>query len=197
MPTPRSLIVLGITSGVTGVLLLVLLLRLLSAQQMVTSASGFQLAGRAAPDFTITTWNTTPQRRLRLATLKGHPVLVNFWASWCDACREEAPVLQAMWQTYQSQGVVFIDIAFRDQPDVGAAFLRQYGITYPSGPPNALATPIDYGVTGIPETVFIDQHGIVLSKFSGAIDDASLDRTLRALVRSPSWETGAVACGAL
>lgn len=182
-PSRRTLIGLTIASVVSGALVVLLLVRLISAGNAAGSNPVSPLAGKPAPDFTITTWNGASVQQVRLADLKGKPVVVNFWASWCDPCREEAPVLQAAWQKYQGSGVMFVGVAMRDKQSDGTAFLKQYGVTYPSGPDTTGQITIDYGVTGPPETVFIDRHGVVVSKTIGVIDDGSLDKAIQGLLK--------------
>ena len=80
---------------------------------------------------------------------------------------------------------MFLGVAVEDTKPNGVAFLQQYDVTFPSGPPINVQTPVDYGTTGVPETVFIDRQGIVQGKFQGAIDDGTLDRQIRALLGKP------------
>jgi cytochrome c biogenesis protein CcmG/thiol:disulfide interchange protein DsbE len=175
------------TSSVSAALLIVLLLRLIAANRAVAAVSAFQLTGHQAPAFAIQTWtwNGAPSKTVRLSTFAGRPVVINFWASWCDACRAEKPVLVAAYQKYKAQGVMFLGIAVEDTKNNGVAFLRQYKVTFPSGPPVNVQTPVDYGTTGVPETVFIDRQGIVHGKFQGTIDDGSLNREIQALLGKP------------
>jgi cytochrome c biogenesis protein CcmG/thiol:disulfide interchange protein DsbE len=163
-------------------LLMLLFIRLVSASAATATAPTSPVVGHPAPDFTVTVWNGAAGKTVRLADLKGKPVVVNFWASWCTDCVEEQSVLQAAWQKYQARGVMFVGIAFRDQQAAGSAFLRQNGVTYPCGPDVAGTAPVDYAVTGVPETVYIDARGVVVSKAVGAVDDGSLDKTIQSLL---------------
>src|SRR5260370_13225804 len=183
----RSIVTLVVTSGLSAALLLLLLSRLLAASRVVGAVATFQLAGHPAPDFAIQTWtwDGSPTQTVRLSAFAGHPAVVNFWASWCDACREEELVLEAAYLKYQPQGVMFFGVAYQDSEPDGVAFLHQYRVTFPSGPPVAVTTPTDYAVTGIPETVFIDRHGIAVRKWQGAIDDGTLGRQIQALLGKP------------
>jgi cytochrome c biogenesis protein CcmG, thiol:disulfide interchange protein DsbE len=168
----RSLLGLAVTMAVVGGLMLLLLSRLIDAGHNAQRAQPYALVGHQAPDFTVQLWNGAPgQDTLRLADLKGKPVVLNFWASWCDSCRVEAPALQAAYQKYRAQGVMFVGLAFDDTPEHGKPFLQKYGTTYPAGPDVNGATAVAYGVVGVPETVFIGRDGKVVSKmqsWSGA-----------------------------
>lgn len=95
-------------------------------------------------------------RTLSSSDLLGRPVVFNFWASWCDPCIAEAPDLEAAYKKYQAQGVQMIGIDYRDTDQDAAAFIKEHGITYPTirDPNGTLAN--EFGVTGVPETYFID-----------------------------------------
>lgn len=190
--TRRSIIAFALTVLVTGALLVLLWSRVLAANQSVQTLGLSPLVGRAAPDFTVTLYdgynrvNGVAARQVRLADLKGKPVVINFWGSWCDACRAETPLFEAAWKKYQSTGIVFIGIDYQDKPGPGVAFLRQYGITYLAGPdPADGSISIAYGVTGAPETAFISRQGIVVQKAGGAMDDRSLDQAIQQLLNAP------------
>ncbi len=179
----RSVIGFVATTLATAALLLVLLVRLIAAGAATNSAAGSPLVGHAAPNFTITLWNGQPGQKLSLSALKGKPVVLNFWASWCDSCTEEEPLLEKTAQQYAPQGVDFVGIAYEDVQSDGAAWLQQQGVTYPSGPDSSGAIAIAYGLTGVPETVFIDRNGIIQYKFGGLLDDGTLARHVQALLK--------------
>jgi len=125
-----------------------------------------------------------PGQTIHLAALKGHPVVVNFWASWCEACKTEEPLMQAAWQKYQAQGVVFVGIAVNDEPAPGKLFMKQYGITYPSGPATTDQTVVDYALPGLPDTIFINRQGVVIAKHEGQISAQDLESGIQALLKS-------------
>jgi cytochrome c biogenesis protein CcmG, thiol:disulfide interchange protein DsbE len=179
----RSLIGLAVASLVTGALVLLLVARLVGASGAVGDSATTPLVGHAAADFTISVWNGKPGETLSLSSLKGKPVVVNFWASWCDNCQTEQYVLSQAWAKYQSQGVVFVGVAFQDKQSDGAAFLADRKVAYPAGAPSTARTPIDYAVTGVPETVFIGRDGRVVSKIPGAVDDVTLDQNIQAILK--------------
>jgi cytochrome c biogenesis protein CcmG, thiol:disulfide interchange protein DsbE len=137
-------------------------------------------AGRMAPDFTLPLLDGTGS--LSLSDLRGHPVLLNFWASWCVPCKQEAPVLEAAWEKWQDQGVKFLGVDAQDGRTWAREFEQKYGITYPSvveGTPEEMAR---YGVLGFPETFFIDAEGKIVAKYVGPFDAATLDAYLSSLV---------------
>ncbi len=142
--------------------------------------------GAPAPDFTITTWtpNGGASQTVRLAALRGRPVVLNFWASWCYACKEEEPALVRAYRQYAHQGVEFIGVAVNDQRPDGEAFLRTYGVTFPSGPDDANGSiTVAYALPGIPVTVFIGRDGVVMNRYTGAIKPADLDRAIQQLLK--------------
>src|SRR5260370_5112341 len=114
-------------------LVCVALLSLLGSQLLVpaqnqANAGSSPLIGHPAPDFTLAALSSQPAPAVHLASLKGKPVMINFWASWCVPCQQEAPLLQATWRSVQSQGVVFLGIDFQDDHTQGLNFLHSYGI---------------------------------------------------------------------
>jgi cytochrome c biogenesis protein CcmG/thiol:disulfide interchange protein DsbE len=110
-----------------------------------------------APDFTITTYTTDEE--IHLADLRGQVVVVNFWASWCVPCIDEAPDLEATWQAYKNQGVMFVGIDYLDSERKGLEFLAEHGITYANGPDLQQKISDDYRITGVPETFVINPEG--------------------------------------
>lgn len=118
--------------------------------------------------------------RVRLEELRGTPLVVNFWASWCDPCRAEAPRLQRVWTRYRSAGVLFIGLDEQDNaPDV-RRFLSRFAIDYPTLKEAGDDTSRAWGTTGYPETFFVDRRGRVVSHVIGEISDAGLATGIRA-----------------
>jgi len=180
--TPRNLMGLTITMALSGALMLILLVRLIGASQAVASAPPYPLVGHTAPGFSITLWNGSAGQTLRLSDLKDKVVVLNFWASWCDNCTQELPALQGAYEQYRAKGVVFVGVAFADTPEHGKPFLQKYAVTYPSGPDADGSIAIAYGITGVPETIFIGRDGKIASKAPGGVDRASLDADLKGIV---------------
>jgi cytochrome c biogenesis protein CcmG/thiol:disulfide interchange protein DsbE len=178
--------ILGFTATILAIAALLVLLgiRLAAASQAASATPVSPLVGHTAPDFAISVYNRSSGQTQRLADLRGHPVVVTFWASWCQPCQEETPILEAAYQKYAAQGVVFIGVDYEDKPDAAQAFLRQYGVTYPAGPDTSNGdSAIAYGVTGPPETAFVDRSGTVTQKIIGMLDDRTLDLTIQGLLK--------------
>lgn len=113
-----------------------------------------------APSFELKTFQG---ETIRLADLRGKAVVINFWASWCIPCRDEAPALQAMWEKYQAQGVVILGVDYVDTESEAKKFISEFAQTYPNGPDVGTKISSQYKITGVPETYFITRDGQVLS----------------------------------
>jgi cytochrome c biogenesis protein CcmG/thiol:disulfide interchange protein DsbE len=111
----------------------------------------------SAPDFTLPRLDRAGD--LQLAALRGKSVVLNFWASWCVPCKEEAPRLQAGSRRWAADGVVVVGIDSQDFRGDARRFARRYGVTYPIVHDGPGKTGESYGVTGFPETFFIDRRG--------------------------------------
>ncbi|SRR6266567_3119470 len=180
----RRIAVFFSVSLVCIALLVLLGTQLLAPAQSQTNSGGSPLLGHPAPDFTLAALSSRPAPAIHLASLKGKPVMLNFWASWCVPCQHEAPLLQATWQHVQSQGVVFLGIDFQDDHTQGLNFLHTYGITYPSVVDDTGSTAINYGLTGVPETFFLNRQGVIVSKVTGELTQHTLQSNLQGILRS-------------
>ena len=109
-----------------------------------------------APDFKLQTFDG---QEFVLSEQRGKVVVINFWASWCDPCREEAPLLQEIWERYQDRGVILVGIAYADVESASLAYIEEFGLTYPHGPDFGTKISDDYFITGVPETFIVDQKG--------------------------------------
>jgi cytochrome c biogenesis protein CcmG/thiol:disulfide interchange protein DsbE len=134
------------------------------------------LVGRAAPPFTLSPVGGGAP--VSLASLRGRPVVVNFWATWCVPCYEEHPVLRAAAESL-GPDVQFVGIIYEDEESQVQAFLRAHGGGYPTLMDADAKTAIAYGVFGVPETYFIDPDGIIAAKFVGPLNSEVLGEYLR------------------
>lgn len=135
---------------------------------------------RPADDFTLPLFDGGS---VRLSELRGQVVVMNFWASWCPPCREEARDLEGAWQELQDENVVFLGINVWDDRDDALAFVDEFGVSYPNGPDESGQVPVDYGVRGIPETFIIDADGRIAAKFVGPVQAPQLIQTVRLVSR--------------
>jgi len=117
----------------------------------------------------------------------GKPVVVNFWASWCGPCADEAPLLQDAAQRYRDR-ITFVGVDVQDLDSDGQAFLRKYGITYPNGSGNAGPISVQYGMRGVPETYFIAPDGRLVRKWN-TLRAADLEQFLGELQRASAAPT--------
>lgn len=140
---------------------------------------------RPAPDFEL---QTLDGGRLSMRDLRGSPVVINFWASWCIPCRDEAPILKEADDRYRPKGVRIVGIVYQDSAENARDFMARYALAYPGLLDPEGRTAIDYGVFGIPETFFIDASGIVRSRHLGAITEDDLKRQIEALLASAPGE---------
>jgi cytochrome c biogenesis protein CcmG/thiol:disulfide interchange protein DsbE len=150
---------------IVGILLIFIIF--LGARLLQTSRSE-QRASGAAPDFTFTTFDG---KTISLADLKGRGVVLNFWASWCDPCRDEAALLEQTWRAEQDNGIVFLGLDYLDQEPAALKYLDEYAVTYPNGPDLRSEAARRYGIKGVPETFFIDPEGNIAEIIIGPIVD--------------------------
>jgi cytochrome c biogenesis protein CcmG, thiol:disulfide interchange protein DsbE len=132
-----------------------------------------------APDFTL---NGFDGRIVTLSELRGNIVVINFWASWCLPCREEADYLEQTWRKYQDQGVVFIGVGYADTEKEARAYIEEFDITYLNGPDLGTRISKAYNIQGIPETFFIDRDGELQGVHIGPLFYPQLDERIDELI---------------
>lgn len=115
--------------------------------------------GRAAPDFTLTTYDGG---EFTLSDHLGQVVVINFWASWCAPCKEEAADLQQAWEDYQDRGVQFVGVGYVDAEAPALAYIEEFAITYPNGADLGTKISDAYHIRGVPETFIVNREGSVV-----------------------------------
>lgn len=116
-------------------------------------------AGEEAPDFSLATFSG---EQIKLQDLRGKIVVLNFWASWCKPCEQEAADLQAAWEMYEPRGdVLFLGVDYVDTETEALQYLTKFNITYPNGPDLGQTIYTAFRASGVPETYFIDRDGMI------------------------------------
>ena len=134
---------------------------------------------RPAPAFSVPLFEGGA---FQLAEQRGTPVLINFWASWGIPCEDEAPALERSARRYGDR-VRFIGVNVQDTDPNARAFLRRFGVTYPNGRDASGEVAVEYGMSGVPETYFVDRDGQLVRKWQGPLDDERLRQFLDELTR--------------
>jgi len=160
----------SIAAGAIGLLVLGLL-----AYALISSPGGAPQEGSPVPLFRLTALDGST---IDLETQRDQVVVVNFYASWCAPCRQEAADLEQSWRSYQDQGVQFYGIAYKDASSAASSFLDEFGVTFPSAVDPSNRTARAYGVTGVPETFVIDQAGNLVHHFVGPVTENSLSQAI-------------------
>lgn len=163
-------------------LLLLLVVRLIVGN--ATPALPGQI-GTAAPDFSLVDLNGNP---VTLASLRGRPVIVNFWASWCTPCIAEFPLLKDAYAAHAADGLAVVGIIFQDREAAARAFMAQRGGTWPTAmdPNGSVATA--YGVDAPPASFFIDRSGVIAGRQIGELSQSDLTRQLATILTPSSAE---------
>ena len=121
--------------------------------------------GYVVPDFSLTLFSGyeyNGQSEVTILDLRGKVIFINFWASWCRPCAQEAPVLEEAWRHYQPDGqVVFLGVDYVDTESEARIFLKRFGNTYPNGPDMGTRISQMFRIKGVPETYIIDTDGIL------------------------------------
>jgi cytochrome c biogenesis protein CcmG, thiol:disulfide interchange protein DsbE len=133
------------------------------------------LPGRAVPPLRLRTLDGDP---LDLAALRGRPVVVNFWATWCEPCVREFPLLARAAAAHRADRLAVVGVLVQDRPDAARAFIRQHGGAWPAGVDADRRTADTWGVVGLPHTFFVRPDGTLASHQLGELTPATLDRQL-------------------
>jgi len=178
----RALLVAqGVAVGLVVVLFGLLVWKLVDDEGGALAASVARGETPDAPDFTLERLDR--EGELTLSSLEGKAVVLNFWASWCLPCKEEAPFLERVWRENRDRGLVVVGVDAKDLRSDARAFMRRFGLTYPIVYDGPGPTTKRYGVTGFPETFVIDRDGRVVDVLIGGINSDEDRARLRAAVR--------------
>jgi cytochrome c biogenesis protein CcmG/thiol:disulfide interchange protein DsbE len=171
------LVAQGVAVGLVALLFILLVWALLDEE-------GGDLAKRAnrgdlptAPDFALERLDR--EGELSLSSYEGKAVVLNFWASWCTPCREEAPFLEQLWREHRERGLVVVGYDAKDFRRDARRFATRFGLTFPlvyDGPGDSLD---DWGVTGFPETFVVDRRRRIVKVFVGDVTSDEDKRELR------------------
>jgi cytochrome c biogenesis protein CcmG/thiol:disulfide interchange protein DsbE len=135
--------------------------------------------GDPAPGFTLTDLSGRP---VNLADLRGRPVIVNFWASWCGPCIEEMPLLEGAARQHAADDLAIVGIVFSDREDAARAFAARIGANWPSALDPASSVAHAYGVDAPPASFFINRSGVVAGRQIGQLSPADLQRQLATIL---------------
>jgi cytochrome c biogenesis protein CcmG/thiol:disulfide interchange protein DsbE len=141
--------------------IVILALLVLLALGLMRSQQGPVGEGQPAPLFTLTTFDG---EQIVLEELRGKVVVINFWASWCKPCEQEAADLEAAWRRYEPGGqVVFLGVDYVDTEPEARAYLTRFDISYPNGPDLGTRISQAFRIRGVPETYVVGPDGVLAS----------------------------------
>lgn len=140
----------------------------------------FGLLGKPAPGFALT--DLVSGKVVRLEDFRGRPVVLNFWATWCGPCKQEQPVLDAASKAFGDR-VALLGVVSNDSAENVARFLREHPESYPQLFDQSGSVGVDYALSGVPETYFIDRRGIIMGKVPMAIDRETLEGAVGELLK--------------
>ena len=120
---------------------------------------------------------------LSLASLKGHPVWINFWATWCPPCQRETPVLRDTYEAHKSEGLVLIAIDVQEPAGAVREYATKYGLTYPIGLDVTGAVFRTYRIFGLPSQYFIDRNGVIRGRYFGPLTRDLAEQQLKVILQ--------------
>lgn len=133
------------------------------------------LIGKTAPGFNLAMFDG---KKFDITDARGRPVVLNFWASWCLPCAQEAEELNRAQRAYGGEALI-LGVNVMDDREAAIEFLAKHGVEYPNGYDPEKAVHVDYGLAGVPETFFIAPDGRILDKIAGPVTFAEISSGLR------------------
>jgi cytochrome c biogenesis protein CcmG, thiol:disulfide interchange protein DsbE len=122
-----------------------------------------------------------------LARLRGHPVLLDFWATWCGPCRISSPMVEEFFARHQKEGLVVIGVNMDEDPSDVLAFTKHFGMTYPVVLAGSTSVPTDFQIDGLPTFILINPEGQIVQRTEGF--DPELIDTWESLLKSMKPKT--------
>jgi cytochrome c biogenesis protein CcmG/thiol:disulfide interchange protein DsbE len=174
----------GQAAAVTLVVSLLALLIWKVAHQPGKGPAGELAKGKTPPAPGFDLPRLDGRGKLSLASLKGRPVVINFWGTWCDPCRREAPVLADAHRKWSPKGVAFLGIDVQDFAGDARRFVRKYELSYVHVRDKTAAVATKYGTYQFPETYFVDRSGRIIERIPGELDKGQLEDAIRGVLRS-------------
>jgi cytochrome c biogenesis protein CcmG/thiol:disulfide interchange protein DsbE len=165
-----------VVAATLPIVLLGLLAVVLLSRAPATSPTA---VGALAPDFSLADLDGNP---IHLSELRGRPVVVNFWASWCGPCVEEFPLLREAAVEHAEDGLAIVGIVYDDRSEAARDFMRRNGATWPAAMDPGQRVAQAYGIIGPPETFFIGRDGTIVARQFGQFSAGSLDEKLAAII---------------
>jgi cytochrome c biogenesis protein CcmG, thiol:disulfide interchange protein DsbE len=165
-----------VVSAIVPIALLAVLAIVLLARLPAASPA---LVGTIAPDFTVADLDGNP---IRLADLRGRPVVVNFWASWCGPCVEEFPLLADAAKRHGAGGLAIVGIVYQDRSEAARTFMLRNGASWPAAMDPGERVAAAYGILAPPETFFIGRDGTIVARHIGQLSANTLADELASII---------------
>ena len=180
MARRAKLVAQGVALGLVALLFALLTWSLVRDKGGDLAAAAERGDRPAAPAFTLERLDRPG--RLDLASLRGKAVVLNAWASWCNPCKDEAPIFEQTWLQNKDRGVVVVGLNAKDLSGDARWFMRRYGLTFPVVRDGSGSTIAKYGITGFPETYVLDREGRVVDAIVGAVNSTGDRARLRSAI---------------
>ena len=166
-------------AGIFIAALMFLLAYGLSNRSSPTGRSGQQLIGSVAP---VVDGELIDGNYYSYSEADSPVLVINFWASWCPPCRRETPSFEKLWRSYKDDNVVFLGINVQDSKEDALRYIDEFDVTFPNLLDSDGTITVDYGVTGLPVTFFVDSDRKIIGRWVGSISEKRLDSKIREII---------------